>query len=219
MNDPVPNDLEKYANRAIEPIIASPGRKRRMLEELLGHLLSAYDEERSSLQNDGAAAEAAWQRLGDPQILSAQLQASVPAIERLLFMCLGRKETPMSRLLSVLGVLALITLAVIGINLMLPLYGPLILLTATASAAAWGLLNLCRRDSAVARSLGPHGVWLLGAFGVFFGMAVILPALAKMKQGGAQAPHFIGLALGLVIVLEGFGIIVCGVMRRHTPAT
>lgn len=85
------NDLMAHVESIVRPIRATEARKLRMRRELLLHLQSAYDEELS--RNPDGAFTRAKHRLGQPADITAQLQQSVPALERLLLM---RLSTPRS---------------------------------------------------------------------------------------------------------------------------
>jgi hypothetical protein len=74
--------LRVHVERIVRPIHASVRRKNRMREELLGHLTSAFEDERALAGSDGEAFDRATKRLGDPAVLRRELQASVPWIER-----------------------------------------------------------------------------------------------------------------------------------------
>src|SRR5262249_11480334 len=59
--------------------------KMRMRQELLAHLTASYEEEKARLGDDRAAVEAAVRRFGDPKEITRDLQASVPFLERTLW--------------------------------------------------------------------------------------------------------------------------------------
>ena len=65
MNDSVMTELKVVVERAVRPVRASNFRKRRMREELLGHLLEIYEEEAARLENEQASLEHARPLLGD----------------------------------------------------------------------------------------------------------------------------------------------------------
>lgn len=83
------NDLKSHVESIVRPVRATQARKLRMRRELLVHLESAHAEELARDPRDAVARAA--RRLGDPAEISAQLQQSVPAFERLL---LARIPTP-----------------------------------------------------------------------------------------------------------------------------
>jgi hypothetical protein len=72
----------KIVERAVRPIRASTKCKLKMREELLAHLTSIYDEEKSRLKDPLRALEAAQKRFGDPAELASELDSSLPASER-----------------------------------------------------------------------------------------------------------------------------------------
>lgn len=76
-------ELRVHVERIVRPIRASVLRKNRMREELLGHLKTAFEEERSRTQSDAEAVQRAAARLGDSDALREDLQRSVPWYERL----------------------------------------------------------------------------------------------------------------------------------------
>ncbi len=82
MNDATLTELKIVVERAVRPVRATFGRKRTMREELLGHLISIFEEEVGKLGNEPAALERANQRFGDPKGLTSELQQSVPAWDR-----------------------------------------------------------------------------------------------------------------------------------------
>jgi hypothetical protein len=78
-------ELRKQVERIVRPIRASAWRKVRMREELLAHLTSIYEDELSHQKGDQALAiAAAVERFGEPGGLRAELQATVPHVERVL---------------------------------------------------------------------------------------------------------------------------------------
>lgn len=77
-------ELMVLVERAVRPVRANGQRKLRMREELLAHLTGIYDEERGRLGDDALALRRAAERFGDPATLAAELQATVPAVERVL---------------------------------------------------------------------------------------------------------------------------------------
>jgi hypothetical protein len=77
-------ELMILVERAVRPVRAAPARKMRMREELLAHLTGIYDEDRARLGDDALALRRAAERFGDPAALTADLQATVPRVERVL---------------------------------------------------------------------------------------------------------------------------------------
>jgi hypothetical protein len=78
-------ELTEAIERAVGPVRASRARRRRMRQELLTHLTTAYEEERARLGDDRLALSRALARFGDPAELTRELQAAVPWWERVLF--------------------------------------------------------------------------------------------------------------------------------------
>ncbi len=86
MNDVTLKELKIVVERAVRPVRASIARKRKMREELLGHLVSTFAAEVGKLGDEQATLEQAKQRFGDPQELTNQFQEDVPWSDRLLFL-------------------------------------------------------------------------------------------------------------------------------------
>lgn len=82
MNDSMMTELRVVVERAVRPVGASRFRKRRMREELLGHLVEIHEEEAARLDNERVALEHARRRFGDPKELAAELSRSVPRRDR-----------------------------------------------------------------------------------------------------------------------------------------
>ena len=57
MNDSTLTELKVVVERAVRPLQASLAQKRRMREELLGHLLSTFEEEAAKVGDEQAALE------------------------------------------------------------------------------------------------------------------------------------------------------------------
>lgn len=192
-------DFEDYLSGVIEPIMASPGRKRIMCADLLDHLQESYRMELGCQADESAAIEAAITRLGSADELRLQLQASVPFFERMLFLCLDRKETFMSRWLWIVGVVAM----VIGDIFHFP-QSEQVFLGGLALIVVLVFRHLFQRNNLASRLIGSRWPWLVGCVGVLFGTAFVLPAMAKMKHDGAFAllqTEF--LTVGAMIVLGG----------------
>jgi hypothetical protein len=77
--------LKVQVERVVRPICASIRRKMKMREELLGHLTASYQEALANGLKEEDAIRHALERFGDPAVLRAELQASVPAYERVLY--------------------------------------------------------------------------------------------------------------------------------------
>ena len=84
MNDLILKDLKVVVEQAVRPVRATLGRKRRMREELLAHLLAIFDEETAGCVDATTAVERAKRRFGDPRELTPQLQQAVPWRDRCL---------------------------------------------------------------------------------------------------------------------------------------
>jgi hypothetical protein len=72
----------KVVERVVRPVLASNNRKRRMRDEMLAHLSAIYDEELTRSGDLTKAVNAAAERFGNPTELTAELQATVPRLER-----------------------------------------------------------------------------------------------------------------------------------------
>lgn len=59
--------------------------------------------------------------------------------------------------------------------------------------------------------------WLVAVFAVFFGPAILLPALALLREHGEL--QWVPLALGVLITLAGLGGVGYGIMRRFANST
>src|SRR5262245_65861705 len=75
-------ELMVHVERAVRPVHATPARKQRMRQELLGHLTAIFDEERARGGDEQQALAQALRRFGNPADLARELQASVPRLER-----------------------------------------------------------------------------------------------------------------------------------------
>jgi hypothetical protein len=79
MNESTLTRLKIIVERAVRPVGASTGRKRKMREELLAHVVGVFEEERARLVDDQATLEQTALRFGNPAEVTSQLQESVPA--------------------------------------------------------------------------------------------------------------------------------------------
>jgi len=99
-----------HVEKIVRPIRGGASTKMRMRRELLGHLQECFDEEKALGLDDAAALAAATRRLGEPAALLAELQGSIPRLER-------RAATPfpawMMKAFVTVGVLLPIILAAI----------------------------------------------------------------------------------------------------------
>jgi hypothetical protein len=81
MNESTLTGLKILVERAIRPVRASTGGKRRMREELLAHVTAVCEEE-SGRGDESTALERTTQRFGAAEELTSQLQAALPAGDR-----------------------------------------------------------------------------------------------------------------------------------------
>jgi hypothetical protein len=107
--------LAQYADRAVDSLPASRRRRAAIREELAAHLAWAFAEERERASDESAALDATLRRFGDCDVLANELEASVPALERITFLLFGR-ERHMWRLLVLLGLLV----TLVGTMMVLP---------------------------------------------------------------------------------------------------
>jgi hypothetical protein len=84
MNDVALKELKVVVERAVRPVRATMARKRQMREELLAHLVSAFEQAIEKHGDETLALKEATSRFGDPVELSVQLQDSIPWWNRLL---------------------------------------------------------------------------------------------------------------------------------------
>jgi hypothetical protein len=85
MNGATQTALKVVVERAVRPVRATRPRKRRMREELLGHLTSIFDEEVRRSGDEQTALDEAKRRFGDPRVLASELQDSVPRTGRFAY--------------------------------------------------------------------------------------------------------------------------------------
>src|SRR4051812_26791862 len=83
MNESTLTGLKIIVERAVRPVRAGVGRKRKMREELLAHVSAVFAQERARLGDDAAALSRTTERFGDPAELTRDLQASVPWLDRI----------------------------------------------------------------------------------------------------------------------------------------
>ena len=209
MNNPRLIDFQADLTEAIGSIAASPRRKRIMREELLSHLLSSYQEELHREADGPFAVDAAIKRLGNVEELRLQLQATVPFFERLLFVCIDRKEKLMLRVLWIVGIVAWIVGSTC--NQQLEFAG----VTLFVGCVFW---HLWQKDNLAFRLIGPRWPWFAGSVAVLFGTAIVLPAMAKIKHDDHFAvTSVVAMTLGTLIVLGGIAFIAQAIKKLHAP--
>jgi hypothetical protein len=81
MNESTLTQLKIIVERAVRPVRASTGRKRKMREELLAHVVGVFEEEAARPGDERAALEQAALRFGNPDEVTMQLQQSVPTFD------------------------------------------------------------------------------------------------------------------------------------------
>jgi hypothetical protein len=207
--------LEAEVQQAIASLAAGSQRKQLIQEELQVHLSEVYEEELVRLSDPRFAAAATRRRFGSSDELRGQLQSSVPLLESLFFTYVHRRETVMSRWLNV-AIIALLGATAIAI----PDATEFVVGAFSALAGIW-FARQCQQN----RVLGRHWPWMVGLLAALTGPAMILPALAQLKQhaievAGMPGPHvfkeqlFGPLALGGFITLGGLALIVYGVGKN-----
>ena len=107
-------EFEARVRVAVDPIPASPERKRLMREELLAHLLGAYEQEIDAGGSSNSAIEIATERFGDVAWVRRELVNSVPVFERFFYLILERESQ--MRIWILVGV----ALIAIGMGVILP---------------------------------------------------------------------------------------------------
>jgi hypothetical protein len=115
MNESTLTQLKIIVERAVRPVRASTGRKRKMREELLAHVSGVFAEEVAQLSDEGAALERTALRFGNTAEATSQLQDAVPASDCIRRFWEGRPgETALRagfRITWVTGALALVVFA------------------------------------------------------------------------------------------------------------
>lgn len=84
MSDIELKNLMVHVERIVRPVRATELRKLKMRREILSHLQAVLDEEMAIAADESAAWETTLRRLGDPAILTRELQKIVPLRERLV---------------------------------------------------------------------------------------------------------------------------------------
>lgn len=74
--------LKVIVERAVRPVATTLARKKRMREELLAHVTDVFEQEYERLGDEAAALAATARRFGDPRVVTAELQKTVPKYER-----------------------------------------------------------------------------------------------------------------------------------------
>jgi hypothetical protein len=77
MNDAILTQLKFLVERVVRPVRASISCKRKMREELLGHVTSVFAEELANLGNEDAALERTKERFGKPAEVTNQLEKAL----------------------------------------------------------------------------------------------------------------------------------------------
>jgi uncharacterized membrane protein YidH (DUF202 family) len=203
MSDEPLRHFQEQVAQIVGPIVASMRRKRQMREEMIAHLWQVYQEELTDSSNAHLAMVVVAQRFGDTEELRNQLQESIPWIERVLVTFFGRKENPMSRFW-----IAWIVLVLLAFGLVFPQFVGGVL----AGLAGVGLARHVKIGGPSPRIMLP----LLGLFGVLFGTALILPALARWKRNGYwEVQNGACMTAGTLIVIAGLMLLVRSVAGQR----
>ena len=88
------HEFEQHVGLAVDPIPASPNRKRSMREELLAHLHGAFEQELADSRPPEIALATAMHRFGNLDLIRTELRQSVPLLERIIFQFLAPVFTP-----------------------------------------------------------------------------------------------------------------------------
>jgi len=82
MNQEISTPLKIIVERVVRPVVALNNQKRQLREELLAHVTAVFEDEHERTGNVQSALEATRNRLGDPTLLSAELQREIPGRHR-----------------------------------------------------------------------------------------------------------------------------------------
>jgi hypothetical protein len=77
------NDFKVLVERVVRPVQAGPARALRMRDELLAHLNGVYEQELARSGNEAEARAEAMRRLGDPAVLTRELESSLTWRDRI----------------------------------------------------------------------------------------------------------------------------------------
>jgi hypothetical protein len=205
------NELDAFVEQVLEQIRSSVARRAAMREELLGHLSEAYKEELSRGGDATKAMEEVRKRFGDAGILKVELQAVVPWAEQIS--ALMRKEILMRKWFWVVAWLVMI----IVMMCLMPNRDFREDMVIVGIIGAAGVMRLSQESNSITKWLGPKWGWR--AVGVLFGVGVILPALAQLRQGARSGLEVgVPVALGTVMVLIGIVTFGDAVRRRLRAA-
>jgi hypothetical protein len=118
MSEPdwIDRELRAYAEQLVGGLIASGARRQEIQEELFSHLAGAYEEELARCGDQESAIHRAKRRLGRCELLSSEIQAAVPWIERAVFSLSQHWEVVMWKWLLAAGVAAVL----IGLGFVFP---------------------------------------------------------------------------------------------------
>jgi hypothetical protein len=112
-------ELRGYVDHIVSKIRVPRRRRSAIREELTAHLMEIFAHELARAPADARAAfEAALRRFGDGDALSNEIQASVPALEQMLFLLFNR-ERRMWRLMIGVGFVVIL----LGTSILLPALG------------------------------------------------------------------------------------------------
>jgi hypothetical protein len=159
--DAVRAHLERHVDYIVSKVRAPRRRRSAIREELTAHLMEIFAHELVRAPDAGAAFDATLRRFGDGNALSKEIQASVPALEQMLFLLFNR-ERRMWRLM-------------IGAGFLVMLFGTSILLPALGKISQLGDVNF-------------HGQPVMTlALGVMIATAIVMVGVHLLGWGIARA--------------------------------
>jgi hypothetical protein len=109
------DQFEAQVCQLVEMIPACSARKQAMREELLGHLIGAYEQELNIAGCSETALSAVLARFGNVELVREELRQSVPLAERLIYFFSSPRERLMLR-----WILVGIAVIAIGMAIVLP---------------------------------------------------------------------------------------------------
>ena len=179
MNDDRLPGFRTLVAKVIDPIVASARRKQGMREELLAHLVASYDQELQRCADEMSAANAVIARFGDADELRAQLQSTVPIIERILSI-FNPKEQTMSRWPLAVGIIG----TIVGFAFLLGLG---IVMPATAKLIGHDLAQIPpgQIEAAQLLKISLLGLLVLSAMVMFSGLGTLVYAFIVRKRQAA----------------------------------
>jgi hypothetical protein len=235
MTESTLTQLKVLVERAVRPVRASGGRRRRMREELLAHVSGVFEEEAVRLGDDQAALARTAERFGDPAALTGQLQEAVPisdAIDRFADRLWFRPgESTLRRAVRYVLVVdlyvVLLMLVPVGFVLWADwpagvlLYGGSALVTVSAFVFAFTFLA-DRLHLAVYGPVGPSWVKVVlisvAAALIFPGLAAVTlvsDTIGSLLTAPLDPRAILGLTVSVVVGLAAITHLTAGRLREH----